>query len=277
MVPINTKPTILRPLPILLLFCMLMPTLAKSAVIRDARFVKSAIENDTSTDSASVSSNGFIQRNPLTHSQSIYIKGSLQSKSSLGNKPISKNGISVANPSALDHWYHQKLEDDNASMKILTYWGLVSTIGGGMLMFGDQNDFGLMTASWGIINAALGINALYFTQNQEHTYEDILRDEILFNRIIAINSALNVSYILGGIALNHLNDSPRLNSYGNAIIIQGAFLLVFDSILLLNSSRRLNRLISLKEAVTIAPSPIKTPFDKNLNYRNLGISVKFNL
>jgi hypothetical protein len=202
---------------------------------------------------------------------------SIQSKSSTGSIPIAVNGINVTNQSSLDLWNRQKYEDDKLSMKILTSWGLISTVGGGMLMLGDHTDFGLMTASWGIINAALGINALYFSQNQEHTYEVILRDEILFNRIIAINSALNVSYILGGLALNYLNDSPRLNNYGNAIIIQGAFLLVFDSVLLINSSRRLNRLVSLKEAVTIAPSPINTPFDKNLNYRNLGISVKFSL
>jgi hypothetical protein len=256
---------------------MLMPTLAHSAEGSDSIFVKNSVETSTSMENNAVSLVGYTDIKPQVVKESNTVDMFIESNPIVVRNSISKIDLMDSTPSALNDWYSQKQRDDNISMQILTSWGLTSTIVGGVLMLGDDTDFGLMTASWGIINAGLGISALLSRKKEVYTHKDLLRDEILFNRIIAINSALNMSYILGGLALSHINDSPRLNSYGDAIIIQGAFLLIFDTVLLINSSGRLNRLVSLKEAVTIAPSLINTPSGQNLNYTNLGINVKFSL
>jgi len=139
----------------------------------------------------------------------------------------------------------ERLGQQQRAMRILLGWGSANLIAGGALATQqDYRDFGYMTAGWGIVNAAIAAFSLLGNESysRETSYETILKDEAFFNRILAINSGLNVAYISVGFAMNNLGDSSRVQQFGTAVMIQGAFLLGFDTWLLVNSSRRLGDL-----------------------------------
>jgi hypothetical protein len=140
----------------------------------------------------------------------------------------------------------ERLWQEQTAMMILLSWGLGSIAGGAALGYAnkDYRDFALMNAGWGTVNA--GIAALALTNADAYsattTLQTILQDEQFFNRILAINSGLNVAYVSVGFSMNYLGQSSRTRQFGSAVMVQGAFLMAFDAWLLWNSSDRLDRL-----------------------------------
>lgn len=136
-------------------------------------------------------------------------------------------------------------------MLILLGWGGVNVLGGSALALGssEYRDFGLMTAGWGLVNAAIAGFALAGAETYTlgASFESVMRDELFFNRILAINSGLNAGYIATGFTMNYLGNSSRVRQFGSAVMVQGAFLMAFDAWLLLNSTSRLNRLSAMPD------------------------------
>ncbi|MFN2336683.1 MAG: hypothetical protein ABR560_06905, partial [Bacteroidales bacterium] len=66
--------------------------------------------------------------------------------------------------------------------------------------------------------------------------QEILAKHLKTENILLINSALDVGYIGAGFLMRHLstnsvNRGDLLKGYGNSVIMQGAFLLVFDLVM----------------------------------------------
>ncbi|GEM_PF-3531754 len=138
-----------------------------------------------------------------------------------------------------------RLSQERRAMLILLGWGAANVLAGGALATGEQyRDFGLMTAGWGAVNA--GIAGLALLGGDAYTastsYESVLRDEQLFNRILAINTGLNAGYMGVGFTMNYLGNTSRIRQFGTAVMAQGAFLMAFDLWLLTSSNGRLREL-----------------------------------
>lgn len=93
--------------------------------------------------------------------------------------------------------------------------------------------FGGMTAAWAIINALIAIFALRGVHKKAQQNADAettrgwMRQLV---RLLWINAALDVVYMLVGVGLILWEPANRmLNAFGWAVVIQGAFLLVFDA------------------------------------------------
>ncbi len=78
---------------------------------------------------------------------------------------------------------------------------------------------------------------------------DYLKREQQFQRIVAVNAGLNVSYIATGLLLQHYAGDSRTRQFGSAVAVQGAFLLAFDSYLLFRSTRFQNRVMPILKTV----------------------------
>ncbi|TVQ10317.1 MAG: hypothetical protein EA364_12605 [Balneolaceae bacterium] len=140
--------------------------------------------------------------------------------------------------------YHHRLSQQHMAMTVLLGWGLTNLAAGSVLAAASPGyrDFGYMTAGWGLVNAGIAAFSLYSGppfDPQTVTLAEYLRDEQLFNRILAINSGLNVAYIGVGAGMARWGSSSRIRQFGSAIILQGAFLMAFDAFLLYHSSARL--------------------------------------
>ncbi|AXJ01304.1 hypothetical protein CYPRO_2054 [Cyclonatronum proteinivorum] len=150
----------------------------------------------------------------------------------------------------------ERLSQENLAMLILLGWGGLNVLGGSALALGsaDYRDFGLMTAGWGLVNAAIAGFALAGadTYTAAVSFDSVLRDEMLFNRILAINSGLNAGYIATGFTMNYLGSTSRVRQFGSAFMVQGAFLMAFDAWLLWHSTDRLSRLSALPDTFLTA-------------------------
>lgn len=93
--------------------------------------------------------------------------------------------------------------------------------------------FGGMTAAWAVINALIAIFALRGVQKkaQQNADADTVRGWMRqLARLLWVNAALDVGYVLVGVGLILWEPANRmLNAFGWAVVIQGAFLLIFDA------------------------------------------------
>ncbi|HKK67403.1 MAG TPA: hypothetical protein VJ946_04300 [Bacteroidales bacterium] len=139
-------------------------------------------------------------------------------------------------------FYSKHLQIQNTGMYILGSWA-IANIGAGAYGWnrydGDAKYFHQMNLFWNTVN--LGIAGFALHNNLQLDPLAFGSDEALdevrnIEKILLINSGLDVGYIGAGFLLKHLSSNSEnrkdlLTGYGNSLILQGSFLLVFDLIL----------------------------------------------
>lgn len=127
-------------------------------------------------------------------------------------------------------------------MWILLLWG-VCNIGLFLFFFVQKKwkAFWLMNGLWGVINVCLSIFSLV-KSGRTPLASELSQAISLFSNtraFIAFSLALNVSYALIGFIMlreGQRVQRQRLKGFGIAIIVQGVFLLLFDSLLFFSVS-----------------------------------------
>ena len=121
----------------------------------------------------------------------------------------------------------------------LMLWGILSVFSGLLLWFSDDlfwRSFGLQAAIWGVVDAAIALYGLRglagkFAAAFDPLDESARRTRWL-RRILGLNAGLDVLYIGVGLALalTHARSQPFTAGMGWGIVLQGVFLLLFDSL-----------------------------------------------
>ncbi|MCX7925854.1 MAG: hypothetical protein N2554_08605 [Fimbriimonadales bacterium] len=118
----------------------------------------------------------------------------------------------------------------------LLFWAGLSLLVGLAMLFPAQEwmrAFGGMTVAWAVVNALIALFALMgirrkMAQNADPATVAKWIHQLL--RLLWINAGLDVLYIFVGGGLVYWNSAqPTLNGFGWAVVIQGAFLFIFDS------------------------------------------------
>lgn len=154
--------------------------------------------------------------------------------------------------SALLSMHEQRQQQMQRNKYILLGWGTANMVSGVALLGSEYRDFGVMNASWGAINTGIALLALRSARqagNAAPSHGEMLRDEQQFNRIVALNTGLDVAYMVAGLAMMREGQSSMIRQYGTSVLVQGAFLFVYDLFLMVESTRYLNR-------ITVAPNDI---------------------
>ena len=122
----------------------------------------------------------------------------------------------------------------------LLAWGVGSIVGGAGLATSRRQDLrqiGLQAIVWGAIDAALALSGRRGARNSLHLDPSSERrsgtqEAARFQRIVAINAGLDLLYIAGGLRLAQTarHNASRYGT-GVGIALQGAFLLIYDSLL----------------------------------------------
>lgn len=132
-----------------------------------------------------------------------------------------------------------RLELERKSMLVLGTWAIGNIAVGSILASqkeGAEQQFHLMNAGWNIINlglAGLGYySALKTDPNSLDLFESIKAQQGI-QKILLFNAGLDVGYMAGGLYLmerskNTEKNQDRLKGFGRSILLQGAFLFVFD-------------------------------------------------
>ncbi len=149
---------------------------------------------------------------------------------------------SVRGQSAYTDYYGESLRINNIGMAVLGSWALANiSIGayGWSQNSGQQSYFHQMNLFWNTVNLSIAGIALYNNLTSEYaqlTGPELMDKQLKFQRLYLINAALDVAYVAGGGFLHYLapkypQNESRLRGYGNSVILQGTFLLVFDLIM----------------------------------------------
>ena len=134
------------------------------------------------------------------------------------------------------------LKITNTGMYILGSWALANIAAGAYgwaSTTGEMKYFGQMNLFWNAVNLSIAGFALYSNYSTDFSLmpgEELLARHLKTEHILLINSALDVGYIGAGFLMRHLSEgsvkrADLLRGYGNSVIMQGAFLLVFDLVM----------------------------------------------
>jgi hypothetical protein len=140
-------------------------------------------------------------------------------------------------------------EYQERQLGILKAWGLGSVVVGLASLPVPEprtRQAGLQALTWGAIDAALALfgrrGARRKAQQARQGELDraaIARERRTFRRILLINSALDVGYMLGGLwLLRTAGERRERQGMGLGIMVQGLFLFIYDALLARDVGRR---------------------------------------
>ncbi len=133
----------------------------------------------------------------------------------------------------------KSIKTQNVGMIVLGGWAVANLATGGYgwaSTTGQRMYFHQMNFMWNVVNLSIAGFALYNNsaiQTDSFQAAEFLAKHMKTEKILLINSALDVGYMGAGLLLKHYaakSDKYKnlLAGYGNSLILQGAFLLVFD-------------------------------------------------
>ncbi len=176
-------------------------------------------------------------------------------------------GLLMAQNSQPDlHEINQKRISLNSNaMMVLGGWAVTNITVGSVGMnqtSGTTKYFHEMNAAWNTVNLAIAGLGYYGLRNQS---PDIGLSETIsefhsLEKILLFNAGLNVGYIATGAYLwerGLRKEQDRLIGYGQSMILQGGFLLLFDSTLYLLSRRQSSRLVDSLNSVQFTGNALR--------------------
>ena len=139
---------------------------------------------------------------------------------------------------ALEAINSTRLEYNRQGMLILGSWAILNLVVGILGSFQTKSQvqaFHQMNAYWNVVN--LGIAAYGFwqaTQVAALNFWEVLAAQQQIEKVLLFNAALDFGYMAIGLLLIERGrrlEKERWIGFGKSILLQGAFLLLFDAIL----------------------------------------------
>lgn len=135
----------------------------------------------------------------------------------------------------------ERLDLNRKGMTVLGSWAGANLITNGILLAnasGRDKAFYQMNIYWNVVNGALaGLSLLQKSKNQVNMSAfQTLEEQNSTEKIFLLNTGLDVAYVVGGVYLlekskNSTSNQDMLKGYGQSVILQGGFLLLFDGIM----------------------------------------------
>lgn len=149
-------------------------------------------------------------------------------------------------------------EIQKTGMIVLGSWATLNIISGSVGFFnssGDTKYFHQMNAAWNIVNLGIAGFGYHGASNLDSNlkYAEALKEMRSFEKIMLINAGLDLVYIGAGAWLWKRGldkNSDRQVGYGKSLIVQGGFLLVFDTTLYLIHNKHTRKLLEVTDQIS---------------------------
>jgi hypothetical protein len=147
---------------------------------------------------------------------------------------------SVAQSPELQHFNQKRLQITKIGMLTLGGWA-IGNIGTAAFSLssasGSNKHFHQMNLYWNTVNLAIAGFGYYGAYNSDQlTYNlfSSLKEHYGMEKILLLNAGLDVAYITGGFYLterakNNQRKEDLLKGFGQSVVMQGGFLLLFDT------------------------------------------------
>ncbi len=150
------------------------------------------------------------------------------------------NSLLAASPDPFQQYEFQRQEINRSAMLVLGSWAVGNMLVGTYGHFntsGQACEFHQFNFMWNAVNLGIAAFGYYQAANADPMalgHVDIIREYNTLQNILLLNVGLNVSYMATGLYLrerskNSINHADRLRGYGNSLLLQGAFLFLFDT------------------------------------------------
>lgn len=171
-------------------------------------------------------------------------------------------------------FYHTK----NGSIALTSWAGtnlLTGTIGYFTAPAGEWKHFHEMNVYFNLVNLGLGIPGLFAQKDKQMglSFEQTIKRQYQVETIFLFNGALDFTYITAGFVMREVaknqtiqTDKDRWTGFGNSMIFQGGFLLIFDFIKYGIHKCNGKKLDSYWKKLTIRP----------YNTFGIGIDIRYN-
>ncbi len=127
-------------------------------------------------------------------------------------------------------------------MAVLGGWSVINIASSPFLALnatGSDRYFYAMNGYWNTVNLVLSVSGLNTLRKQDLngiSTVSAYSEHMKFQTVFLFNAALDIAYVSSGFFLiekskSVLNKSERLQGFGQSLILQGSFLLVFDGIM----------------------------------------------
>ena len=138
--------------------------------------------------------------------------------------------------------FNQERNDLNRKgMVVLGSWAGANLVTNGILLSnssGSDKYFYQMNVYWNVVNGALaglGVLGAKKTQGNLSAFQT-LEEQSSTEKTFLINTGLDAAYVMTGVYLlekskNSMDNQDMLKGYGQSVILQGGFLLLFDGIM----------------------------------------------
>lgn len=150
------------------------------------------------------------------------------------------DSLFATSPDPFQQYELQRQEINRSAMLVLGSWAVGNMLVGTYGHFnttGQVREFHQFNFMWNVVNLGIAAFGYYQAANADPMvlgHVDILREYNTLQNILLLNVGLNVSYMATGLYLRErskssINHADRLKGYGNSLLLQGAFLLLFDT------------------------------------------------
>ncbi len=140
--------------------------------------------------------------------------------------------------SLLKDFHLERMNINESAMLVLGGWVvgniLVGTYGN-FKASGEAKYFHQFNAMWNVVNLGIAAFGYFNAVNSDPasmTNLEILNDYNSLQSFLLLNAGLDVAYIMTGFYLKerakNSSSAERLKGYGNSLLLQGGFLLLFD-------------------------------------------------
>ena len=159
-------------------------------------------------------------------------------------------------------------------MLVLGGFSAASIIGGAISTNSSSSQakyFNQMNVIWGSANllfAGLGYVSSLKTNTKDSTFLQLLLHQNKVSKTFLFNAGLDVAYVTTGLYLTEkskTNTNPaKIKGYGNAVMLQGGFLLLFDAFMYLNHNNHGKKLTFITNNLAIIGTPVGLAIRLNL-------------
>lgn len=163
----------------------------------------------------------------------------------------------------LDRFNHDRLKKNKHLMLTLGGWSALNLTTGTIGSFtaeGGAKHFHQMNALWNTVNfslAAGGIIRYRMDKGRTFNLSETIKEQHKTEKIFLVNSAVDISYIGAGAFLNYRStlggeNASMQKGFGNSLIVQGAFLLIFDAVAFyIHKKNRLKKLEPILDSIAL--------------------------
>lgn len=180
------------------------------------------------------------------------------------------NAINMKAQLEVSNFSERQQNLNRKGMRILSAWAIGNMAIGTTSYFVGNNayvdGFSAMSAGWNIINLGIGLSGAFKKPNlSTPSFTKTLKENMKLEKIYLFNAGLDFGYVVGGFWLHQYGVSEGNSLWvgaGDAVVMQGLFLAIFDAIMYYKHYKNGKKLIDTMEKIEI-------------NMKGNGLEIKF--